>query len=72
MMDLRARKRWSLVVLLVWMPLYLAAAWWLLNWIDDRWGRLPIWAELPLYVLLAFLWVIPFRRVFSGVGRGEE
>ena len=40
-----------------------------LNWIDDRWGRLPIWAEVPLYVLLAFLWAIPFRRVFHSTGK---
>lgn len=68
-MDPQRRKRWALFLLVVWLPVYLIAAWWLLNWIDDRWGRLPMWAELPLYVLLAFLWAIPFRRVFHGTGK---
>lgn len=68
-MDPQRRKRWALFLLVVWLPVYLIAAWWLLNWIDDRWGRLPMWAELPLYILLAFLWAIPFRRVFHGTGK---
>ncbi len=68
-MTLQQRKRWALVLLLVWLPVYLVGAWWLLNLIDDRWGRLPIWAELPLYIVLAFAWAIPFRKVFHGTGR---
>lgn len=72
MMDLKSRKRWAMILLLVWLPLYLAAAWWLLNWIDDRFGRLPLWAELPMYLILAFAWAVPFRRVFRGVGQGNE
>lgn len=68
-MDQGARKRWALVLLVVWLPLYLAAAWWLLSVIYDRWDRLPIWVELPLYIVLAFAWALPFRRVFHGTGR---
>ncbi|MDO5621951.1 MAG: DUF2842 domain-containing protein [Paracoccus sp. (in: a-proteobacteria)] len=71
-MNLKTRKRWSLVLLLVWLPLYIVGAWWLLAWIDDRFGRLPVWLELLLYIVLAFAWVLPFKRVFMGVGRGEE
>ena len=71
-MDYRARKRWSLVLLVVWLPLYLVGAWWLLTRIGDAFGgRPPMWVELPLYVVLAFAWAIPFRRVFSGVGKAE-
>lgn len=68
-MDQGAKKRWALVLLVVWLPLYLAAAWWLLSVIYDRWDRLPIWVELPLYIVLAFAWALPFRRVFHGTGR---
>ena len=72
-MNLAQRKRWSLVLLLVWLPLYLAFAWWLLAWVSDQFGgRPPSWLELPLYLVLAFAWAIPFRRVFSGIGRGDE
>ncbi|HRO15174.1 MAG TPA: DUF2842 domain-containing protein [Paracoccus sp. (in: a-proteobacteria)] len=71
-MDLKARKRWTLVLLLVWLPIYVVLAVTFMNWLDARFGRMPIWAEVPVYAVLAFLWAIPFRRVFRGVGRGEE
>lgn len=70
-MSLRQRKRWSLVLLLVWMPIWIVIAVTLMNWLDARFGRMPIWAEVPAYIVLAFVWVLPFRRVFRGVGRGE-
>lgn len=70
-MSLRARKRWSLVLLLVWLPLWIVAAVSLMNWLDATFGRMPIWAEVPAYVFLAFAWAIPFRHVFRGIGRGE-
>lgn len=71
-MDLKTRKRWSLVLLLVWLPLWVVIAVSLMNWLDARFGRMPIWAEVPVYVVLAIVWALPFRRVFRGVGRGEE
>ncbi|MFB2531317.1 DUF2842 domain-containing protein [Paracoccus sp. p4-l81] len=71
-LDLKTRKRLALVVLVIWMPLYIVAAVSLVNWADGRFGRLPFWAELAVYVGLGFLWVLPFKRLFHGVGRGEE
>ena len=68
-MDQGPRKGWALFLLVVWLPVYLVAAWWVLNWVYDRGGRLPMWVELPLYVALAFLWAIPFRKVFHGTGK---
>lgn len=71
-LPLKTRKRLALLVLLVWMPLYIVAAVTLANWASARWGRLPILAEVGLYVALGFLWVLPFKRIFHGVGRGED
>lgn len=68
-MSPQQRKRRALFLLVVWLPAYLILAWWLLNVIFDRWGRLPLLLELPLYIVLAFAWAIPFRRVFHGSGR---
>ena len=68
-MNPQQRKRWALFLLVVWLPAYLIFAWWLLNVVHDRFGRLPMWLELPLYIVLAFAWAIPFRRVFHGTGR---
>ena len=71
-MDLRARKRWSLLLLVVGLPLYIVVAVSVVNWADRVFGRLSFLAELAVYVALRIVWVLPFRRLFSGIGHGEE
>ncbi|GGG63947.1 hypothetical protein GCM10011415_08030 [Salipiger pallidus] len=63
----KTRKRLSLLLLLVWLPLYIVAAVSLVNWL----GRPPIWLELLVYVGLGFLWAIPFKFIFKGVGQPD-
>ena len=63
----KARKRWSLVILLVGLPLYIVAAVTVVNWLD----RPPILVELLVYVVLGVLWAVPFRFVFKGVGKAD-
>ena len=70
-MDLKTRKRWSLVILLVGLPLYIVVAVSLVNWMDRTWGRQPILVELAVYVALGLLWALPFRKIFTGIGKGE-
>lgn len=70
-MNLKTRKRLSLLILVVGLPLYIVVAVTLVNWMDARFGRQPVLAEFAVYVVLGILWVLPFRRVFSGIGRGE-
>lgn len=67
----RSRKRLALLILVVGMPLYVVVAVTLVNWADARFGRLPILAEVAVYVVLGFLWALPFRRVFLGVGQPD-
>ena len=64
----RARRRWSLVVLLVGLPLYVVAAVSVMNAI----GRPSILVELLVYIGLGVLWAVPLRFVFRGIGREEE
>ncbi|SDD62424.1 Protein of unknown function [Paracoccus isoporae] len=71
-MDLKTRKRLSLLILLLGLPGYIVVAWVALAWVNDRFGRLPIWAEFLLIVVLGIIWILPFRRVFTGIGKGEE
>lgn len=66
-LSYKARRRWSLVLLLVGMPLYIVAAVTILNWMD----RPPLWVELVVYVALGILWVLPFKFVFRGVGQAD-
>ncbi len=63
----KARKRWSLVILLVGLPLYIVAAVTVVNWLD----RPPILVELLVYVVLGVLWALPFKFVFKGVGQDD-
>lgn len=70
-MDLKTRKRLSLLALVVGLPAYIVVAVTLVNWMDARWGRQPIWLELIVYVVLGILWIMPLKRVFTGIGREE-
>ncbi|MFT3975015.1 MAG: DUF2842 domain-containing protein [Amaricoccus sp.] len=63
----RARRRWSLVLLLVGLPAYVVAAVSLLALIE----RPSIWIELLVYGGLGVLWALPFRAVFTGIGRDD-
>ena len=63
----KARRRWSLVILLIGMPLYIVVAVSVVNMLD----RPPVWLELVVYIVLGFLWALPFRAVFRGVGNAD-
>lgn len=71
MMNLKTRKRLSLLILLIGLPLYIIVAVTLINWMDQTFGRQPILVEVAVYVVLGVLWALPFRRVFRGIGRPD-
>lgn len=66
-LSYKARRRWSLVILLVGLPVYIVAAVTIMNWL----GRPPLWVELGVYVGLGILWALPFKAVFKGVGQAD-
>ncbi len=63
----RTRKRLSLLILVLGLPLYIAAAVWLVSLFE----RPPLWLEFLVYVALGVVWALPFRAVFRGVGRPD-
>lgn len=63
----KTRRRLSLLVLVVGLPLYIAAAVWLVSLFE----RPPLWLELLVYVALGFAWMLPLRAVFRGVGQAD-
>ena len=67
----RTRRRLALLILLVGMPLYIIVAVNLTDWMRAEWGRLPILAELAVYVGLGLIWALPFRRIFRGIGQAD-
>jgi ABC-type transport system involved in cytochrome c biogenesis permease component len=71
MLSYRTRRRLALLILLVGLPLYLVVAITAVNWMDATWGRQPIWAEVLIYLALGFLWILPFRFIFRGIGKPD-
>ncbi|TCO70857.1 DUF2842 domain-containing protein [Rhodovulum euryhalinum] len=63
----KARRRWSLVILLIGLPAYVVTAVTVMNLI----GRPPFWVELLVYVVLGIVWALPFRFVFRGIGQPD-
>lgn len=70
-MDLKTRKRWSLVILLIGLPLYIVVAVTLVNWMDRTFGRQPIYLEVLVYVVLGIIWAFPCKKIFTGIGKDE-
>ncbi len=66
-LSYKARRRWSLVILLIGLPIYIMVAVSLFALFE----RPPIWLELLIYILLGILWALPFKFVFKGIGRED-
>ena len=66
-LSYKARRRWSLVILLVGLPVYIVAAISLVNLLD----RPHFLVELLVYVGLGLVWILPFKAVFRGVGKAD-
>ena len=66
-LSYKARRRWALIILLIGLPVYIVVAVSIVNMLE----RPPIWAELLVYVGLGFLWALPFRFIFKGVGQAD-
>jgi Protein of unknown function (DUF2842) len=62
-----ARRRLALLILVIGMPVYVVTAVTLVGLID----RPPFLAELMVYVGLGFLWALPFRFIFRGIGQED-
>ncbi|MFZ9200039.1 MAG: DUF2842 domain-containing protein [Paracoccaceae bacterium] len=66
-LSYKTRKRLSLLILLVGMPAYVVVAVTVMNALP----RLPLWAEVPVYLVLGFAWIVPFKAVFTGIGQPD-
>ncbi len=66
-LSYKARRRWSLVILVVGLPIYIVLAMNIMVWL----GRPPFVVELLVYVGLGVLWALPFKFVFKGVGKAD-
>ena len=67
MLSYKARRRLSLLILLVGLPLYIVVAVNVISLFD----RPSILVEVIVYVSLGVLWAFPFKYVFRGVGHAD-
>lgn len=63
----KAKRRWSLVILLIGLPIWIIVA----SSVITLLGRPPILVELLVYLALGLIWALPFRNVFRGVGQPD-
>ncbi len=66
-LSYKVRRRLSLLLLLVWLPLYVVVAVTLVGLLD----RPPFLLELAIYIGLGVAWALPFRAVFRGTGKAD-
>jgi hypothetical protein len=66
-LSYKARKRWSLLLLLVGLPLYIIVAVTLVGLLP----RPSFLLEVLIYVVLGILWAVPFKFLFKGIGQAD-
>ena len=66
-LSYKARRRCSLVILLVGLPVYIVAAVTVSNLLD----RPPMLMELAIYIGLGVVWALPFKYIFKGIGQAD-
>ena len=63
-LSYKARKRWTLVILLVGLPAYIMLSVSVISWFE----RPSLVLEFCVYLALGILWALPFKFIFRGVG----
>ena len=66
-LSYKTRRRLALLILVVGLPAYIVVAVTLVDLID----RPSTLVELAIYVGLGFLWILPLRPIFLGVGQPD-
>ncbi len=66
-LSYKTRKRLSILILLVGLPLYIVVA---VN-VVEMFERPGILVELLIWVALGIVWALPLKAVFKGVGQPD-
>jgi hypothetical protein len=66
-LSYKTRRRMSLLILVIGLPLYIVVA---VN-VVDLIERPSVLVELAIYLGLGFLWIVPLRSVFRGIGQAD-
>lgn len=66
-LSYKARRRWSLIILLIGLPVYIVLA----VTVVGLFERPSVLVELIVYLGLGVVWALPFRFVFRGIGKPD-
>ncbi len=66
-LSYKARKRWSLLLLVVGLPVYIIVAVTLVGLLE----RPSFVLELLIYLGLGVVWALPFKFLFKGIGQAD-
>jgi uncharacterized membrane protein YuzA (DUF378 family) len=66
-LSYKARRRWSLIILVIGLPVYAVLA---VNLVAIL-PALPKALEFIIYVILGIAWVFPLKFVFQGIGQAD-
>ena len=70
-LSYKARRRWSLVILLVALPLYIIVAVNLTDWLRREY-QVNFLVELLVFIGLGVVWALPLKPVFTWMNSGPE
>jgi len=71
-LSYKARKRWSLVILVLGVPAYIVSTVSIMNWLyPDPLNRPSVLVELAIYVGLGVVWAFPLKSIFKGIGQAD-
>jgi len=71
-LSYKAKRRWSLFILVIALPAYIVAAVTLMSGFRSWFGYTPpILLELAIYIGLGVIWAFPLKKVFLGVGQAD-
>jgi hypothetical protein len=71
-LSYKARRRWSLAILLLGLPIYITACIVTVAFFfPDPLERPSLLVELAIYIVLGILWALPFKFVFKGIGQAD-
>ena len=69
-LSYKSRRRWSLLILLVALPLYIVVAVNLTDWLRREY-QVGFLTELLVFVGLGVVWALPLKPIFKGIGQAD-
>ncbi len=66
-LSYKARRRWSLFILVIGLPVYIAVVWFMLSLLE-AW---PVWLQIVICLVFSIVWAFPLKSVFLGVGQAD-